>query len=140
VEKRREINMCGQCNNEPLLYRTAEGFIWEVLQQLPAIHEAFTSDKELCVMYDDESKSLLEYWPDVEKSMEDGLMIVTPFKGAIHIKDIQVTDPDSGQPVDVSIYKDKLSGAMFGIDSSFPEDRIHSPYEIKDRLQILLDD
>ena len=38
---------------------------------------------------------------------------------AILIKEITVIDPDTHAPVDVIIYKDQSSGAMFGIDASF---------------------
>lgn len=38
---------------------------------------------------------------------------------AIHVQDITVTDPDSQAPVELSIYKDKCSSALFGIDASY---------------------
>ena len=38
---------------------------------------------------------------------------------AIFIQEVSVTDPESDAPVSISIYKDKTSGGMFGVDSSF---------------------
>lgn len=35
------------------------------------------------------------------------------------VKTITVTDPDSGSPVDLSVYKHNQSGGMFAIDSSY---------------------
>lgn len=40
---------------------------------------------------------------------------------AIFIQEVSVTDPESEAPVSISIYKDKTSGGMFGVDSSFLE-------------------
>jgi hypothetical protein len=42
-------------------------------------------------------------------------------KKANFIKEVTVTDPDTGGEVQVSIFKDSSSGAMFGIDSSYIE-------------------
>ena len=131
--------MCSNCD-EPTLYRCEDGFVWEVINGLHNLKNAWTAEKELCVLYPDESETLIESWDQLQDAVNNDHLIVTPFVGVVHIKDIEVTDPDSGLPVDVSIYKDKISGAMFGIDSSFPDDRIHSPYEINDKLQIFLGD
>ena len=38
---------------------------------------------------------------------------------AVYIDDIQATDPDSMQPVDLEVWKDPVSGGMFAIDASF---------------------
>lgn len=38
---------------------------------------------------------------------------------AHHVAEISVVDPDSGAPVDLSVYKDATSGGLFAVDSSF---------------------
>lgn len=38
------------------------------------------------------------------------------------IKEISVTDPDTGNEINVAIYKELESGGMFGVDSSYVED------------------
>jgi hypothetical protein len=40
---------------------------------------------------------------------------------ALFVSQVTVTDPDTGNPVQVSIYKHENSGGMFGVDSSFIE-------------------
>lgn len=50
---------------------------------------------------------------------------------------VSVIDPDTKAPVDVAIYKDRESAAMFGVDSSYilslsDEDPVSSPYNGKD--------
>jgi hypothetical protein len=40
---------------------------------------------------------------------------------AIFVGEVTVTDPDTKQPVQVTMYKHEQSGGMFGIDSSFIE-------------------
>ncbi|OUV22893.1 MAG: hypothetical protein CBC55_02320 [Gammaproteobacteria bacterium TMED95] len=35
------------------------------------------------------------------------------------VTEVSITDPDSNTPVEVAIYKEEASGAMFGVDSSF---------------------
>lgn len=47
------------------------------------------------------------------------------------IKDIAVKDPDSNLYVIVSIYKQKNTGAIMGIDASFLETEkpVYSPFE-----------
>jgi hypothetical protein len=40
---------------------------------------------------------------------------------ATWVGDVYVTDPDSGNDIGVSIYKDVVSGGMFGVDSSYIE-------------------
>lgn len=50
---------------------------------------------------------------------------------AKHIKVIEVTDPDTGATVEVEIFKDPQSGAIFGIDSTFlvqQSEQVYSPY------------
>ena len=47
----------------------------------------------------------------------------------VWVKDVEVRDPDTGKPIDVSIYKDTSTEAMVGVDSSWPDDAILSPYE-----------
>lgn len=42
-------------------------------------------------------------------------------KKAMFVQEVTVTDPDTQMLVQVSIYKDPTSGALFGIDSSFVE-------------------
>ena len=37
------------------------------------------------------------------------------------VTSVAVKDPDSGGEVEVYIFKDELSGGMFGVDSSFLE-------------------
>jgi len=58
---------------------------------------------------------------------------------AHHVAELSVFDPDSNLPVEVSIYKDFSSGAMFGIDSSYlmtlsSEDTVIEPFNGKDVL------
>lgn len=40
---------------------------------------------------------------------------------AQYVKFIEVTDPDTGAEVELEVYKDPESGAMFAIDSTFLE-------------------
>ena len=47
---------------------------------------------------------------------------------AKYIKQIEVTDPDQGAPVHVSIYK-HCGGGMFGVDSSFLESTTEPVYD-----------
>lgn len=52
---------------------------------------------------------------------------------AVFVTEVEVTDPESQAPVMVSIYKDEVSGAMFGVDSSFvermsDEDKVIEPF------------
>lgn len=42
-------------------------------------------------------------------------------KKANFVKEVVVTDPDTGGEVSVSIFKDESSGGMFGVDSSYIE-------------------
>jgi len=42
-------------------------------------------------------------------------------KKANLVKEITITDPDTGGDVQVSIFKDVSTGGMFGVDSSFIE-------------------
>ncbi|WP_026959844.1 hypothetical protein [Aliagarivorans taiwanensis] len=49
------------------------------------------------------------------------------------VADVTVTDPDTQAPVDVAIYKDQQSGAMFGVDCSYlmllaEDDPVFSPF------------
>ena len=49
----------------------------------------------------------------------------------IFIKEISVIDPDTGNDIEVEIWKDPESGGIFGIDSSFLElvnEEIPSPF------------
>ena len=62
-----------------------------------------------------------------------------PVNKAHHVAELTVLDPDSNAPVQVSIYKDSISGAMFGIDSSYlltlsDEDTVIEPFNGKDVL------
>ena len=41
----------------------------------------------------------------------------------IFIKEIMVTDPDTGSQVPVEIHKDKHSGGIFGVDATFIEQK-----------------
>lgn len=48
------------------------------------------------------------------------------------IKEITVRDPDSGGEVEVEIWKDPVSGGMFGVDTSFLDqvhDEVPSPFD-----------
>lgn len=45
-----------------------------------------------------------------------------------HIRTVEVVDPDTNNYVEVSIYKDDVSGAMIGVDSSWPRATINNPY------------
>ena len=40
-------------------------------------------------------------------------------KSANFVTEVTVIDPESHAPVEVAIYKDCASGAMFGVDSSY---------------------
>jgi hypothetical protein len=58
-----------------------------------------------------------------------------PIRGvAVYVDDITVTDPDTQGDVDITIYKDSLSGGMFGVDASFVDakdlDELSSPFNI----------
>lgn len=43
---------------------------------------------------------------------------------AYQIAEVTVTDPESGLPVEVAIFREAASGALFGIDSSFVEQEL----------------
>ena len=47
-------------------------------------------------------------------------LTMDPLK-AKYVKFIEVTDPDTGAEVELEVYKDPESGAMFAIDSTFLE-------------------
>lgn len=53
-----------------------------------------------------------------------------------HVADTTVIDPDTGNEIDVSIYKDVVSEAMIGIDSSYPRDTINSPFDTNVKLTL----
>lgn len=59
---------------------------------------------------------------------------------AIFIKEITVVDPDSKSDVEVEIWKDPVTGGIFGIDASFLESLeinvIVSPFDRKVRLRL----
>lgn len=38
---------------------------------------------------------------------------------AVFVTELTVTDPDYDAPVEIAVYKDKSSGGMFAIDSSY---------------------
>lgn len=40
---------------------------------------------------------------------------------AIYVSDITVTDPQTQLPIELEVFKDPESGAMFAIDASFTE-------------------
>ena len=53
------------------------------------------------------------------------------------IKEVTVIDPDTKAPVEVAIYKDRESGGMFGVDSSYiltlsDEDPVSNPFNGQD--------
>jgi len=50
---------------------------------------------------------------------EEQLNTRSSMNQADYIAEIAVQDPDSNSMVDVTIYKDRNSGAMFGVDSSY---------------------
>jgi len=50
---------------------------------------------------------------------EEQLNTRSSMNHADYIAEIAVQDPDSHAMVDVTIYKDRNSGAMFGVDSSY---------------------
>jgi len=58
-----------------------------------------------------------------------------------YITEVSVLDPDSQHTIQVAIYKDLASGAMFGLDSSFVEqvdpDSIPSPFNKDGTLTLL---
>jgi hypothetical protein len=60
---------------------------------------------------------------------------------AKYITEVSVLDPDSQHTIQVAIYKDLASGAMFGLDSSFVEqvdpDTIPSPFNKDGTLTLL---
>lgn len=49
---------------------------------------------------------------------------------AVLISEVTVTDPDTGGEVQVSIFKDKTSGGIFGVDSSFIEQTFEDEEEV----------
>ena len=56
---------------------------------------------------------------------------------AVLVTEITVIDPDSQAPVNVAIYKDKESGGMFGVDSSYlitlsEDDPVSNPFNGND--------
>jgi hypothetical protein len=62
---------------------------------------------------------------------------------AIYVSAVTVTDPDTGAEIDVEIYKDEASGAMFGLDSSFLDGDVgpvFSPYNKGQEITIPNDD
>ena len=53
-----------------------------------------------------------------------------------YVLHITVIDPDTQNSVDVEIFKDSESGAMVGIDNSWPREYIYSPYNKHSRLEL----
>lgn len=56
---------------------------------------------------------------------------------ADYVTDVTVIDPDTNKGVDISIYKDRETGAMLGIDREYiitlsEEDPVSSPFNGKD--------
>ncbi|MAD89030.1 MAG: hypothetical protein CMK64_04955 [Pseudoalteromonas sp.] len=52
---------------------------------------------------------------------------------ACFVTEVTVTDPNTNAPVEVAIYKDSESGAMFGVDSSYimtlsDDDPVNNPF------------
>lgn len=64
----------------------------------------------------------------------------TPASQAIFIQEIEVTDPDSEAEIEIEIYKDPLSGCMFGLDSAMVDqigiETIQNPFLQDETIQI----
>lgn len=61
------------------------------------------------------------------------------------VKEIIVTDPDTNAPVKMAIYKDRTTGAIFGVDSSYiltlsDDDPVYEPIDGNEVLLIEPDD
>lgn len=55
-----------------------------------------------------------------------------------YIQTIEVTDPDTGNQVEVSIYKME-TGGMVGVDDSFlanTDEPVYSPYDLGEELDL----
>ncbi len=62
-------------------------------------------------------------------------------KKADFVTEVTVTDPDTNAPVEVAIYKDRNSGGMFGVDSSFiltlsDDDTVIEPFDGKEVILV----
>lgn len=58
---------------------------------------------------------------------------------ATYVRDVSVTDPDSGLVVDLEVWKDPESGGMFAIDASFVDqvnEVVVSPFNSQRRLHL----
>lgn len=70
--------------------------------------------------------SIQIFWPNVNQKISRPIKVV----------DMNVRDPDSGDYVDVEIWKDETSGALFGVDTSFLENvrctGIPSPFNVNE--------
>jgi hypothetical protein len=60
-----------------------------------------------------------------------------PNASTIFIKEIIVQDPDTGMDIEVEIHKDPISGAIFGVDSSYLDQittTVPSPFSKPDNI------
>lgn len=61
---------------------------------------------------------------------------------AIFVTEISVIDPISNLPVEIEIWKDPISGGLFGIDTSFLDqvsEGIVSPFAVDEDIVLLLE-
>jgi hypothetical protein len=56
----------------------------------------------------------------------------------VHVQTVTVTDPDNGAPTQVEIRKDKVTGAMVGIDGSYLEQDVGTVYDPYNRNGVAL--
>jgi hypothetical protein len=104
---------------------TKDGFIWLLVTvQVKEIYESnlFTLYK----LYDDGSEAMVESIEDLNEALEKGIDIgievgfVEPVRTARFVDVTSVTDPDTGNIIDVAIYKHENEG-MICIDASYIE-------------------
>ena len=59
---------------------------------------------------------------------------------AVYVTDVHVTDPDSGLPIELEVWKDPVSGGLLAIDASFVErvgEVITSPFNAHQYLHLV---
>lgn len=64
-------------------------------------------------------------------SSEPALNTFLPPMGALYAGDIHAIDPVTKQPVELLLYRDQATGAMFAVDASYieTEGQVHSPFD-----------
>lgn len=115
------------------------GWVWEILTKEEAIN-AFNDGKEVHLMYtNDKDNTNLVTCNAIVDWVDDGTTLLVTGASAIYLSTISVTDPETSNSIDLDVYKDRISGAMIAVDSSWPKNLIASPYEPNTLTHIYLE-